>query len=76
LIDESDGTGRWQFTTDARWLCCVPLLHFILGDSQPFIDLEPSSNFMTPEWWGCRDFLRRKDAFTTATLNKRHVMII
>ncbi|KAK7488216.1 hypothetical protein BaRGS_00020523, partial [Batillaria attramentaria] len=67
LIEESGSSPKSSYSSDPRWLCCVPLLHFLDGSSSAFQDLEPSKDFRSSMWWGVSRFEWRKESFKMAT---------
>ena len=67
LINQSDPGTLHHLKSDMSWLCCVPLLHFLQGKSQPYQDLEPSPHFKRSEWWGLTGLERRKRSFMEGT---------
>lgn len=74
LIDKSD--VDWSFQPDPSWLCCVPLLHFLRGASDPFSECHPLVDFKKDTWWGISDFVRRKNSFKFAVKQYGYVNLI
>ena len=70
LINRSDHGGGWH-NSDPRWMCCIPLLHFLQEKSKPYQDPEPSSQFKCKEWWGLTTFTKRQHSFMSSTKNER-----
>ncbi|XP_041354618.1 uncharacterized protein LOC121372380 [Gigantopelta aegis] len=46
--------------TDSTWLYCIPLLHFLCGDSEPF-KMSNSSGHRSDKWWGLSELHHEKD---------------
>lgn len=65
-----------NYRPDPSWLCCVPLLHFLRGDSIPFAECRSSVDFKNDTWWGISGFLRRKDNFKSAVRQYGYVNLI
>ncbi|KAK7478896.1 hypothetical protein BaRGS_00029877, partial [Batillaria attramentaria] len=47
LLSDRDA---WKFGSNLSWLCCIPLLHFLLERSHPFQELKPSADFRSDQW--------------------------
>ena len=56
LIDKIEEYAK-SAPIDSSWLYCVPLLHFLRHDSNPF-KIVSSKKHRTKEWWGLQ-FLRK-----------------
>jgi hypothetical protein len=56
---------EWRYASDPRWMCCLPLLHFLDGTAVPFEELAPSTTYQHDAWWGFGNCEKRKKSFKT-----------
>ena len=52
---------------DPSWLYCIPLLHFLWGESKPFQQPTPSGDHRNDKWWGIQRLEAKVETFKNST---------